>query len=112
MSETPKTILALDTAGPGCSAALWGRSAILAGRREFMARGQSERLVPMVLEVMTEAGEWVKRNKRAIFTTDRCAVGSSQIAGFTRSGKTLYVHVHSWPGTADLAVGGLRPALH
>jgi tRNA threonylcarbamoyladenosine biosynthesis protein TsaB len=56
MSETPKTILAIDTAGPGCSAALWGRGAILAGRREFMARGQSERLVPMVLEVMTEAG--------------------------------------------------------
>jgi tRNA threonylcarbamoyladenosine biosynthesis protein TsaB len=56
MSETPKTILALDTAGPGCSAALWGRGAVLAGRREFMARGQSERLVPMVLETMTEAG--------------------------------------------------------
>lgn len=49
-------ILALDSAGSACSVALWRDGAVLARRFAIMARGQSEVLVPMVGEVMAEAG--------------------------------------------------------
>ncbi len=52
-----KTILAFDSAGAACSAALWRDGKVLAGRFEAMARGQSERLMPMIEEVMAEAGQ-------------------------------------------------------
>lgn len=50
------TILALDTAGASCSVAVWMGDAIRAQGGADMARGQSERLVPMIEEVMAEAG--------------------------------------------------------
>lgn len=49
-------ILALDSAGSACSAALWRDGVVLARRFAAMARGQSEVLVPMVGAVMDEAG--------------------------------------------------------
>ncbi|MFQ5766274.1 MAG: tRNA (adenosine(37)-N6)-threonylcarbamoyltransferase complex dimerization subunit type 1 TsaB [Rhodospirillales bacterium] len=49
-------ILGFDTALSACSAALWEDGRILARSHETMPRGQSERLMPMVLEVMDEAG--------------------------------------------------------
>lgn len=49
-------ILGLDTATAGCSATLIDGAGVRAARREIMRRGQSERLIPMVLEVMEEAG--------------------------------------------------------
>jgi len=49
-------ILALDSAGSACSVALWRDGDVLARRFAVMARGQSEVLVPMVGEVMAEAG--------------------------------------------------------
>lgn len=49
-------ILALDSAGSACSVALWRDGGVLARRFAVMARGQSEVLVPMVGEVMAEAG--------------------------------------------------------
>jgi tRNA threonylcarbamoyladenosine biosynthesis protein TsaB len=52
----PRTLLALDAAGSACSAALWRDGALLARRFEAMRRGQSERLVPMIETVMSEAG--------------------------------------------------------
>lgn len=48
-------ILAFDTAGPWCAAALW-RDAPVSDRLEPMARGQAERLMPMLEEVLAEAG--------------------------------------------------------
>lgn len=57
MSEDPRYILAFDTALMGCAVALYdaadGRAWTL---REPMARGQSERLVPMVQDVVAQAG--------------------------------------------------------
>jgi tRNA threonylcarbamoyladenosine biosynthesis protein TsaB len=50
------TVLGLDSAGAACSAALWRNGAPGPRRFEVMARGQSERLVPMIEEVMAEAG--------------------------------------------------------
>ncbi len=49
-------ILAIDTSTSACSAALWRDGVVLARRLRSMARGQSEALIPMVAEVMAEAG--------------------------------------------------------
>jgi len=51
-----RCLLAFDTAGTACSAAVWRDGAVCARRFEAMSRGQSERLVPMIQEVMAEAG--------------------------------------------------------
>lgn len=50
-------LLAFDTAGSACSAAVWTEGAVVAERLETMARGHSERLLPMIQTVMAEAGE-------------------------------------------------------
>ena len=49
-------ILAIDSATGACSAALWHDGVILARRFAVMDRGQSEVLIPMVREVLAEAG--------------------------------------------------------
>jgi tRNA threonylcarbamoyl adenosine modification protein YeaZ len=52
-------ILAFDTSAAHCAAAVVRGNATLAARSEPMARGQAERLPPMLDEVLTEAGaEW------------------------------------------------------
>ena len=49
-------ILGFDTATSAFSAAVWEDGRIAARRFEPMSRGQSERLMPMVREVLSEAG--------------------------------------------------------
>lgn len=49
-------VLAMDSSTSACSAALWSEGKVLARRLSPMARGQSEALLPMVAEVMDEAG--------------------------------------------------------
>jgi tRNA threonylcarbamoyladenosine biosynthesis protein TsaB len=49
-------ILALDSSGGACSAAFWAGGRLRARRFERLERGHAERLMPMVLEVMAEAG--------------------------------------------------------
>lgn len=49
-------VLALDSAGSACSAAVLRDGVVVARRRALMARGQSEVLVPMVGDVMKDAG--------------------------------------------------------
>ncbi len=51
-----RRLLAFDAAGSACSAALWSDGAVQARRFETMTRGHSERLVPMIEDVMAEAG--------------------------------------------------------
>ena len=51
-----RTLLAFDAAGRGCSAAVWRNGAVLAAERAAMARGQAERLVPMIESVLAAAG--------------------------------------------------------
>ena len=46
-----RAILALDTAGASCSVALW-RGSLIAQQHEEMLRGQSERLLPMIVELL------------------------------------------------------------
>ena len=49
-------VLAFDAAGAACSAAARRDGAVVARRFAAMARGQSEVLVPMIREVMEDAG--------------------------------------------------------
>lgn len=48
-------ILALDTATTACSVAVWEDETVRARRFEMMPRGQSEALIPMVVDVLGEA---------------------------------------------------------
>ncbi len=58
-SVSPRCLLALDAAGASCSVAVWQAGRVLAEDQAAMARGQSERLVPMAQAVMQQAGlDW------------------------------------------------------
>ncbi|MHA1598030.1 MAG: tRNA (adenosine(37)-N6)-threonylcarbamoyltransferase complex dimerization subunit type 1 TsaB, partial [Alphaproteobacteria bacterium] len=48
-------VLAIDTATSSCSVAMWGDGDILARRAESMPRGQSEALMGMIADVLSEA---------------------------------------------------------
>lgn len=50
------TVLALDASGAACSVALMREGNLIAARREPMDRGHAEALMPLVMEVMGEAG--------------------------------------------------------
>jgi tRNA threonylcarbamoyladenosine biosynthesis protein TsaB len=50
-----RTILAFDSSGAACSAAVWADGAIAARRFEPMVRGQAERLMPMIRAAMADA---------------------------------------------------------
>ncbi|EBA08269.1 tRNA (adenosine(37)-N6)-threonylcarbamoyltransferase complex dimerization subunit type 1 TsaB [Sagittula stellata] len=49
-------ILSFDTSGPFCAAALLDGGTLLAARAEPMKRGQAERLLPLLEEMLAEAG--------------------------------------------------------
>lgn len=49
-------ILAFDTSGPACEVAVLAGARVLAHRHETMARGQAERLMPMIDDALTAAG--------------------------------------------------------
>ena len=49
-------ILAIDTAGPACAVAILRDDAILAETSEAMSRGHAERLMPMIISALAEAG--------------------------------------------------------
>ena len=50
-------ILALDSSGAACSAALWRHGVVVARRYQAMTRGHAEALMPMLVETMAESGE-------------------------------------------------------
>jgi tRNA threonylcarbamoyladenosine biosynthesis protein TsaB len=56
MTGAPRRVLAIDAALAACSAAVLVDGAVAAHRLEAMARGHAERLLPMVREMMAEAG--------------------------------------------------------
>jgi alpha-L-fucosidase len=59
------------------------------------------------VRVLTEVGQWLRRNGDAIYGSDPCQPRRSNYASFTRKGNTLYMHVHFWPGDY-VAVAGLQ----
>jgi tRNA threonylcarbamoyladenosine biosynthesis protein TsaB len=48
-------ILSIDSAGSGCGACVWRDSKVLAESHERMERGQDQKLLPLVLDVMQKA---------------------------------------------------------
>lgn len=73
-------VLGIDTATTGCSAAVWSDGRVLARRADTLARGQAERLVPMVLDVMGEAGLAMERLDRIAVTVGPGAFTGIRIA--------------------------------
>lgn len=67
-SEAP-LILAFDTSAAHCAAVLVSGDRVLAGRDEPMARGQAERLLPLLEELLAEAGvSWTALGRIAVVT--------------------------------------------
>ena len=59
------------------------------------------------VEVLTEVGRWMQTNGDTIYKSDLCQPRRANYASFTRTGNTLFMHVHFWPGT-DVSIGGLQ----
>ena len=59
------------------------------------------------VRILTEVGQWMRRNGDTIYTSDPCQPRRSNYASFTRKGNTLYMHVHFWP-RETLALAGLQ----
>jgi len=60
-------LLAMDTATNACSAALWEDGRIVASKFEAMMRGQAERLVPLIGEVLDDAqATWDSLDRLAV----------------------------------------------
>ena len=59
------------------------------------------------VRVLTEVGRWMDTNGDTIYKSDLCQVRRSNYASFTRTGNTLYMHVHFWPGDY-VAISGLQ----
>ena len=50
------------------------------------------------VRILTEVGQWMAKNGDTIYRSDNCQPRRSNYASFTRTGNTLYMHVHFWPG--------------
>ncbi|CUH65912.1 t(6)A37 threonylcarbamoyladenosine biosynthesis protein [Thalassovita gelatinovora] len=62
-------VLAFDTSAAHCAAALLSGDAIIITRSEDMGRGQAERLMPLLEEVLAEAGkDWTDLNAIGVGT--------------------------------------------
>ncbi len=78
-------ILAFDTSAAHCAAALVSGGQVLAHRSEEMARGQAERLFPLLEELLAEAGAgWKDLNRIGVgigpgnFTGTRISVSAAR----------------------------------
>jgi alpha-L-fucosidase len=61
---------------------------------------------PESVRVLTEVGRWMDTNGDTIYKSDLCQPRRSNYASFTRTGNTLFMHVHFWPGE-DVSISGL-----
>lgn len=59
------------------------------------------------VRILSEVGHWMETNGDTIYKSDLCQVRRSNYASFTRTGNTLYMHVHFWPGEY-VAISGLK----
>jgi alpha-L-fucosidase len=63
------------------------------------------------VERLSEVGDWMDKHGSTIYEAERCNVNRSVMAGFTRHGNRLYIHVYNWPG-GTVAVGGLKTKIN
>lgn len=103
-------VLALDTSMGNCSAAVIGGETVprcLAQRRAPMAQGHAEALMPMVAEVMAEAGLRFDRLGRIAATTGPGSFTGVRIAIAAARSLALVTGAELW-GTDSLAVMAAR----
>lgn len=64
-------ILVIDTSGPECAAGIFdaGRNLVVASKSETLGKGHAERLIPMIDEVLKDAGLTLKDMARIGVTT-------------------------------------------
>lgn len=84
-SPADRLVLAFDTSGPHCTAALLGDDSIIGATSEDMGRGQSEHLFPLLESLLREAGlRWRDLSALAVgvgpgnFTGIRIAVAAAR----------------------------------
>src|SRR5437764_12010413 len=58
------------------------------------------------VRILQEVGAWMSKNGDTIYKSDRCQPRRSAYASYTRTGNTLFMHVHYWPGS-DVNMCGL-----
>jgi alpha-L-fucosidase len=58
------------------------------------------------VRVLSEVGHWMAGNGESIYRAEICDPHRSNYGSFTRTGNTLFLHVHFWPGS-DVAISGL-----
>jgi tRNA threonylcarbamoyladenosine biosynthesis protein TsaB len=103
------SILAFDSAGPGCSAAVWRDGDILSRRSAAMERGQAEHLVPMIATVLEEAGIRATGLDLIAVTTGPGAFTGLRIALATARGLALASDVPVMGVTSFAAVAAQVP---
>jgi alpha-L-fucosidase len=59
------------------------------------------------VKIFSEVGQWMSANGDSVVKSDICQVRRSNYASFTRTGNTLYMHIHFWPGDY-VAIAGLK----
>jgi len=60
---------------------------------------------PESVQILTAVGKWMDRNGKSIYESDQCQPRRSSYASFTRTGNTLYMHIHFWPGSTATIAG-------
>jgi tRNA threonylcarbamoyladenosine biosynthesis protein TsaB len=104
----PETVLAFDTSAAHCAAALLCGDRVVV-RVEPMAKGQAERLVPMLDEVLAEAGlAWGDLDVIAVGTGPGNFTGI-RIAVALARGLALGLGIPAVGVTGFEAVGGVKP---
>ena len=64
------------------------------------------------VRVLETVGEWLDRNGRSIYGSERGNLRGGTFSQYTKRGNTLYVHVYYWPGHTPAAewLSFFRPA--
>ena len=64
---------------------------------------------PESVQILSAVGKWMDRNGKSIYESDQCQPRRSSYASFTRTGNTLYMHIHFWPGSTAAIAGLMAP---
>ncbi|QFT71686.1 MULTISPECIES: tRNA (adenosine(37)-N6)-threonylcarbamoyltransferase complex dimerization subunit type 1 TsaB [unclassified Ruegeria] len=110
------TILAFDTSAAHCAAALLRDGEIVTSRAEAMSRGQAERLIPLLEDVLAETGcDWAGLDAIGVgigpgnFTGIRISVSAAR--GLALGLEIPAVGVSGFDALRELAEGGQTPAI-
>ena len=57
--------------------------------------------------ILMEVGDWLRGSGESVYGSELCQPWRPSYATFTRSGNTLFMHVHFWPGR-DVSLSGLK----